>query len=155
NSDNSLDGYSAGMRTQFQPALAVDQYTGELAISFLDASLDPADSRVVNTVMVSNDGGQTFTKEVYANTTQTATDAITLKNVTLHPIPDNQSAGNSSKDGQFDYGVHQGLAFAQGQITPVWSSNENGGLAGNSSGKQQLSIWSGQIAVTAGPRIIS
>jgi subtilisin-like proprotein convertase family protein len=155
NSDNSLDGYSAGLRTQFQPSLAVDQYTGELAVSFLDASLDPADSRVVNTVMVSNDGGQTFTKEVYANTTQTATDAITLKNVTLQPIPDNQSAGNSSKDGAFDFGVHQGLAFAQGQITPVWSSNENGGFNGNLSGKQQLSIWSGQIAVTAGPRIIS
>lgn len=155
NADNSFDGVSGGKRTQFEPAIAVDQFTGTLAVSFLDASLDPSNARVVTSIATSIDGGQTFGPQAIANTTQTVTDAITLKDLNLQPIPDNQSAGNPFKDARFGFGDRQGLAFAQGQIHPVWSSNLNGGInLGNTSGKQLLDIWTANVAVAAGPRII-
>ncbi|MFL5242005.1 MAG: proprotein convertase P-domain-containing protein [Gemmataceae bacterium] len=156
NSDNGFDGISGGKRPQFEPAIAVDQFTGAVAVSFLDASVDPSNARVVTSVAISTDGGQSFAQQAIANSTQIVTDAITLKDVKVQPIPDNQSAGNANKDAKFAFGDRQGLAFSQGQIHPVWASNQNGGIDfGNFSGKELLDIWTANIAVAAGPRIIN
>ena len=55
-------------RTQYQPQIAVDQSTGNLVVSFLDARNDPSDARVATYVAVSPDGGNTFAADVYAFT---------------------------------------------------------------------------------------
>ncbi len=161
NDDNAIaDGFSeasprgpAGVpsgRPQLEPQVAIDQSTGGVVVSFLDARNDPARARVATYLAVSNDGGQSFAPETYANRTNTATDAITGNTVNLGPVPDNQSAG--SVQDPFGFGQHQGLAVAGGKIIPVWSSNQN---RGNKTNAPKLFISSSILTDAAGPRVIS
>ncbi|MEO6811427.1 MAG: Ig-like domain-containing protein [Isosphaeraceae bacterium] len=142
--------FSSG-RPQFQPELAVDQTTGTLVASFLDARYDAARARVVTTITASIDGGVTFSPQVYANANRTATDAATGQTVNLGPVPENQSSGNSLRETSFGFGDHQGLAVAGGKIYPVWAGNHDGG----SDGKSLLDILTASVAIAAGPRIIN
>ncbi len=133
--DATRDGFSEGRsgvtgRPQFQPEVQVDVATGSVVLAWLDARNDAAQARVATYVGASNDGGQFFAPQVYANRSQTAIDAITGdaftgQVVNLGPIPDNQSGGNPNTDGTFGYGTHQGLAVYGGHIYPIWASNEN------------------------------
>ena len=84
--DADTDGYSGSGgeplwptcgRTQFQPAIAVDQATGTLVISWRDARDDAANARVATYITTSIDGGQTFSAQTYANPENYAVDAIT------------------------------------------------------------------------------
>jgi subtilisin-like proprotein convertase family protein len=160
NSDSSQqDGYSASIvsktyitgRPQFQPSLAVDNATGTLVVSYFDTQYDAARARVAMELATSIDGGSTFGPETFANTPLTAFDAIAQKNVTLGPIPDNQSPGNPNTEPLFAFGSHQGLAVYGGHIYPAWASNNNGG----SDGKQKLEIEVAPTLIATGPRVIS
>jgi hypothetical protein len=162
NDDNAAtDGFSASGtsgsvqgRTQYEPQIAVDQTTGDVVVSFLDARNDPSDARVATYIAVSNDGGATFAPEVYANPTQTATNAITGDTVNLGPVPDNQSAGVDPIS-SVGYGTHQALIVVNGEIIPFWASNENAGTAANPAVAANLSIVDSILTLPAGPRIIS
>ncbi len=138
-------------RPQFQPQLAVDQSTGTLVLSYLDARDDASRARVVTTIGASIDGGQTFSSSVYTNFSQTAVDAITGNPLQIGPIPENQSGGDPNSDGDRGYGNYQGLAVANGVAYPLWVGNANG-LA---NGKGQLSVLTNAIHFAAGPRIIA
>jgi subtilisin-like proprotein convertase family protein len=156
NSDSQGDGFSEGNRPQFTPALAVDQTTGALAVSFFDARNDAARARVATYVAVSIDGGQTFAPQVFANPPQTATDAITGATVTLGPITDNEGAGNTFLDKTYGFGDRMGLTFNAGHIVPIWASNQLIDSKGNVFlNDGTLGIRSAIITVGAGPRIIS
>ncbi len=151
-SDGFSEASSRSGRPQFQPALAVDQSTGTLVVSFYDARYDAARARPAMFIATSIDGGQTFGPEIYANPSQTATDAITGQTVILGPIPENESAGNANKDATFSFGSRQGLAVANGHVYPAWASNFNQ-ITNN--GQATLDIRVANVAITAGPRIIS
>ena len=153
NDDNSsIDGFSASTpgeglgRTQYSPQVAVDQSTGDVVVSFLDARYDPVNSRVVTSIAASNDGGATFTTNVYANPTQTATDAITGNTVNIAPTPDNESSANPNQTA-VGYGFRQALAVINGQIIAFWASNQNT--------SSQLQIVNSFLSLAAGPVIIS
>ena len=62
-------------RTQFQPAIAVDQSTGTVVLSWRDGRNDAARARVATYITASIDGGNTFNAQVYANPSQTAVNA--------------------------------------------------------------------------------
>jgi sugar lactone lactonase YvrE len=153
--DSAADNFSEGTRPQFDPAVAVDQATGTLVISFYDTRNDASRSRVATYLATSLDGGWTtdsfgdvlpdFAPETYVNLAQTAIDAITDKTVIIGPIPDNNSA-NGAGDKTFDYGDRQGLAVSAGHIYPLWAGNFNGG---------GLGILSAAVTIAAGPRIVS
>lgn len=154
NSDNAAtDGFSASTpggslgRTQYAPQIAVDQSTGAVVLSFLDARNDPANARVVTYIAASNDGGNTFAAETYANPSTTATDAITGATVILGPIPDNQSAAAGVSLSPVGYGIRQSLVVTDGSIIPFWASN------GNTAAK--LAIVNSFLTIPSGPRIIS
>ena len=129
NDDNAAtDGFSgsvAGLsgRPQFQPSIAVDQTTGTLVMSWFDTRNDAAAARVATYVTYSIDGGNTFSPQIYANYSQTATDAITGDPVILGPVPDNESPGNPNTEGTFGFGTHQGLAVYGGHVYLAWASN--------------------------------
>jgi subtilisin-like proprotein convertase family protein len=152
------DGQLSG-RAQFEPSVAVDQSTGTVVVSYLDARHDAADARTAMTIQASVDGGQTFNASVYANPSQTAVDAITGdaftgQIVVLGPLPDNVSAGNPNKDPLgYGLGVHQGLAVAAGHVYPVWASNFNQGNA--TTDRLPVGIVTAQVAIAAGPRIVA
>ena len=157
----SEDGYSEGSspltgtttgRPQFQPQVRVDDTTGSVVLSWLDARHDAARARVTTYIAASSDGGQSFAPQVYANRSQTAVDAITGETVVLGPIPDNQSSGNPNTDGTFGFGTHQGLAVYGGHIYPIWASNENS--VNDLDGLARLDIRMATALIAAGPRII-
>jgi subtilisin-like proprotein convertase family protein len=163
NDDNAaVDGYSASFvststdpadrslgRTQYEPQIAVDQSTGSVVLSYLDARHDASNARVDTTIAASSDGGATFAAQSYANPSFLATDAITGNVVNLGPIPDNQSAASGVQD-LYGYGNHQALAVVNGKIIPFWASNEN-----NPTNISRLKIVNAILTLTAGPRIIS
>ncbi|WP_406701360.1 Ig-like domain-containing protein (plasmid) [Singulisphaera sp. Ch08] len=151
------DGFSEGStgvsgRPQFQPQVQVDVTTGSVVLSWLDARNDAARARVTTYVAASNNGGQIYAPQVYANRSQYAVDAITGEVVNLGPIPDNQSSGNPNTDGTFGFGTHQGLAVYGGNIYPIWSSNENS--INDINGLERLNIRTAKLAISGGPRII-
>jgi subtilisin-like proprotein convertase family protein len=141
-------------RPQFEPSVAVDPTTGTLAVSYLDTRYDPSRARVATMIATSLDGGATFAPQTFANLPNQALDEITRQQVTLGPIPDNESGGNNKREGTYGFGPSQGLAFWGGNIYPAWSSNQNGGpVDGNST--LNLSIAVAPMVTAAGPRIIS
>ena len=145
----------ANVRPKLDPQVAVDQSTGTLVVSFLDTRHDASRTRVATYVAASDDGGQTFAPETYANASQFAVDAITGQAVNLGPIPDNQSAANNNREATFGYGQRQGLAVTNGRIIPVWSSNQNGGSNLRNNQKAYLDIESAVMTLAAGPRVIA
>jgi len=179
--DGFSEGFTGGAptlqargRPKLNPKVAVDQYTGTVVVSFLDARNDASRARVATYVAVSNDGGMSFAPQTFANPSSqnpstadldlTAAhalnpapviDAITGKVVGTGPTPDNESAGNPYSDAAFGYGRGVGLAVADGMIIPVWASNQNLGLAGTVIEKLGLSIVSSVMTTAAGPRVIS
>jgi subtilisin-like proprotein convertase family protein len=178
NDDNAVaDGFSESVnlgnfihgRPQFEPAVAVDQTTGTLVVTFYDGRDDPARARVGRYIGTSIDGGQTFSAQTYLNTpgtvfdpiTQTfvrgtAFDEATQSVVSLGPIPDNQSTTNSVSEPTFSFGDRQGLTVYGGVVYAAWSGNENGGMmtASTDDGKELLDILGATAVIAAGPRVI-
>ncbi len=172
------DGFSEGSllgitqpngRPKLNPQVAVDQSTGTVVVSFLDARNDASRARVATYVAVSNDGGNSFSPETFANPSSVnpssanldgahplnpapIIDAITGKVAAGGPAPDNQSGGNGFADPVFGFGTQMGLAVADGTIVPVWASNQNLGTPLNKVG---LSIVSSVMTTAGGPRILS
>ena len=152
----TVDGYSEGDRPKLQPAIAVDQATGTVVVSYLDTRNDAAAARVATYVGTSIDGGIDFSKQVFVNPPDQAQDAIKVAGgeantqIVRGPIPDNQSSGNPIRDTNFDFGTHQALAVFDGQVYPIWASNQNGGT----SGTQLLNIHLAKSVIAAGPRVV-
>ena len=142
-------------RPQFMPNVAVDQATGTLVMSWKDVRDDAARSRSAVYVTASSDGGATFNQQVYANQSKTATDAITLQDVTLSPEPDN-TAGLSPAS-TLGFGSGEGLAVYGGHIYPVWAANFNRAFidANNAVQGFPLHVVTRPMLVAAGPRILS
>jgi subtilisin-like proprotein convertase family protein len=165
----SIDGFSEGLydttnnqidgRPQFLPAIAVDQSTGTLVMSWYDARHDAARARVTTYMTTSIDGGSTFAPGVYVNPDRTAIDAATNQVITLGPLPDNQSSAipGAVRDTTFGFGTRIGIAAAGGRVVPVWSSNRNFAGTNNAGddGQRLLEIASAVVNIGAGPRIVN
>ena len=94
-------------KSQFLPRIALDQTTGNIAVSFYDCRNSVNNNTVELWASVSTDGGQTF-----------------LPNIKV-------SAGVSSalvtvvSNTAFDFGDYAGLAFHAGTFYPCWADNSN------------------------------
>ena len=134
-------------RSQFMPTLAVDPVTGTLGVAWRDARWDASNTRVSTFFTASNDGGQSFSEQVFLNASHTAFNAINLDRVLFEPYPD-----NAKTMGTQDYGTRIGLAASgPGKFTSVWSGSAktgNGDLTG-------ASIIVGSVQVAGGPRVVA
>ena len=165
NDDSSdSDGYSQSNainpndtftgRTQFQPAIAVDPITGTVVVSWRDARNDPSNTVVATYIATSIDGGQTWSAQSYANSPETAKDAITGATDIIGPFADNATAtaingfADNASDTTFGYGSSMGLAVYDGQLYPVWAGDENKGGVG-------LAVVYHPMVIAAGPRIVN
>jgi subtilisin-like proprotein convertase family protein len=158
NDDSLFDNFSEGNRPIFEPAIAVDQTTGTLVMSFLDTRNDPARARYATYLATSIDGGNSFAPETFVNQATKATDVITGNNVTLEPIPDNVSTGNANRDKTFGMGFHQALAVNAGHVYPIWAGNFNGNnllYGATSVERSKTDILMARVEIAAGPRIVS
>ncbi|MFM7129128.1 MAG: proprotein convertase P-domain-containing protein, partial [bacterium] len=154
-----VQGDSADGRPQFLPAVAVDQYTGTVGVSYLDTRYDASRIRVVNSVQTSIDGGRTFSASKNANLETAPSNVITGDTVLDIPVPDNQGAANPVRDALWGFGVRSSLQMFAGQIFPAWSFNYNTGYDTNNNSGTNVNMIRGNIAIgrmytSAGPRVI-
>jgi subtilisin-like proprotein convertase family protein len=152
--DDVGDNFSDGNREQYMPALAVDQATGTVVVTYRDARYDPARVRLSNSIQTSIDGGVTFSESTFLNESKTATDMITRQVVTLESIPDNQSEVPTTPLPR-GFGDKQGLVVYGGKVYPVWGGNQN--FQYNPAGFRNptgSAVQTAYVTIAAGPRII-
>ena len=94
-------------KSQFLPRIALDQTTGNLAVSFYDCRNSSGNNTAQIWASVSTDGGFTF-----------------LPNVKVSPGTNSALVTAVSVSG-FDYGDYTGLAFNAGVFYPCWGDNSN------------------------------
>lgn len=120
-----------GTNSQFLPAIAVDQTTGNVAISWFDArnSSTNAASRVF--VSASTDGGVTFQPNV--------------------PVSAGISDAATSGETDFGYGGYMTLDFSNGRIQAVWADNSNGtgDNPGGTPGTSPFDIYTAHVDLSA------
>ncbi len=117
--------------SQFLPTLAVDQTTGAVGLSWLDARNSPQNNTAQLYATVSLDHGLTF-----------------APNVRVSAGTSNQTNANPSTD-DLDYGDNGGMAFYGGRMIPVWSDNSNA-AGGNPEGpNSKFDVYSAVINVNA------
>ncbi|MDB5352492.1 MAG: hypothetical protein JWN86_3739 [Planctomycetota bacterium] len=124
--------------SQFFPRVAVDQYSGNVGVSFQDCRNDKGSGSddldgIANTdaeffATVSTDGGQSF-----------------LTNVQVSNGPSNaEKSGNGGNNGN-DYGDYTGLAFAHNILYPIWTDNSS--TLGGNPDRPNLEIATAQVSV--------
>jgi subtilisin-like proprotein convertase family protein len=150
NGDKITDNFSGGNRAQLVPSLAVDPVTGAVVVSYWDGRFDAAQARLSNTVEVSIDGGSTFSAPSFLNTPKTAIDAITGNQITIEPVPGNQALTTDP----VGFGDRTGLVVYDGEIIPVYASNENRAFDKNTAGTG-TAIFTATATFGGGPRVIS
>ncbi len=128
----------SGKASQFNPRIAVDQFSGNVAVSFYDTrddigsgSFDTDGKANTDTgfyVTVSVDGGKSF-----------------VPNVRVSNGPSNSTLAGGNNNSGNDYGDYTGLAFARNVLYPVWADNSN--ALGNNPGGRNLDIATAQVTV--------
>ena len=156
----TTDGFSEGDRSQFMPAVTVDQTTGTVVVSYFDARYDASNARVAQMVTYSVDGGQSVAPSTFINEPQQVDNEATGETLTIGPIPDNESSGNASAEKTFGFGTHQGLVAYGGLVFDLWASNLNGGdgkiaVGSGANGVNLLQISTNTVQIPAGPRVLS
>ena len=156
NSDlGQVDGHSAGDngiqgRPQYEPAIAVDNSTGTLVMSWLDVRDDASLQRYADYLTTSTDGGSTFSPQTFADQPNLVTDATTESAFVAGPYSGDESGGNPNAETSRAFGINQGLAVSNGVIHPAWSTTIKSGLTST-----RLTIDTARVTMPAGPRITS
>jgi hypothetical protein len=91
----------------FLPSIAVDQITGDVAVTWYDTSADPAGKKTEFVAAISGNGGQTFSRPLVLD--QGPSDATVT--------------GLSSFGSTLQYGAYTGLDFAGGILYPLWADD--------------------------------
>jgi hypothetical protein len=91
--------------SRFFPRIQVDQSTGHIAVSWLDARNDPTDQSVEEFIAFSDDGGNTFSS-----------------NIQVASAPSNANITTFQKSLN-DFGDFTGLSFVNGVARPAWPDN--------------------------------
>lgn len=148
--DDGADNFSEANRAQFMPALAVDQVTGAVVMSYFDGRMDAARIRVANSVTVSIDGGRSWSPSVFLNDIKSAGDFLTGQTVNIEPVP-----GNQGRNGVWGFGDRQGLVAWNGRAISVFGTNLDEVVVVNGVIVPPPSrIRTANISYAAGPRIV-
>jgi hypothetical protein len=116
-------------KSQFLPRIAIDQTSGNIAVSFYDCRNSPGNNTTELWATISTDGGATF-----------------LPNVKV-------SAGVSSalvsaiSGTQFDYGDYSGLCFYGGTFYPCWADNSNSTGDNPAGAQNNFDIYTARVTV--------
>ena len=120
--------YSIG--ALFDPSVAVDQTTGTVLVSYYDTRHGTR-PRIVfrwNSNRAASTAAPASAPAAFLNDANVVFNEALSADVTIGPIPDNDSAANPVQEKTFAFGTHESLAVFDGQARAVWSeSNLNGG----------------------------
>lgn len=101
------DDPSGNGKSQFLPRIALDQTTGNIAVSFYDCRNSPGNNTTEFWAAVSTNGGDSFLPNVKASAGVSSALVTAIANT------------------KFDYGDYSGLTFYGGVFYPCWSDNSN------------------------------
>ena len=115
--------------SQFLPRIALDQTSGNVAVSWYDCRADTAYNRKTQFyAAVSSDGGETFSA-----------------NILLEPGQSDRSLVSPELGCQsWDYWDYSGLAYHGGYFYPAWADNSNA-TGGNPDGTLQMDIYVAKV----------
>jgi hypothetical protein len=116
-------------RSQFLPAIAVDQSSGNVALVWRDARNSPGNNTSELWGTVSIDGG-----------------ASVRPNVRIGAMS-NQAGANTAGVDDLDFGDYQGVAFANGRFIPVWADNSNSTGNNPNGGGSKLDLYTAVVTV--------
>ena len=123
--------------SQFMPSIAVDQTTGNLALSWYDARNDLGAGGSGDTDGIPNDDVQIWA------TYSTDGGATFVPNFRVSAGTSNAVAAQTG----FDYGDYTHAAFQSGAFYPAWSDNSNS-AGGNPDGTlHQLDLYTAKVAI--------
>jgi hypothetical protein len=123
--------------SQFNPAIALDQTTGNVAISWYDARNDAGTGGSGDT-----DGIPNTDVQIWA-TYSTDGGATFVPNFRVSAGTSNAVAAQTG----FDYGDYTHAAFQSGAFYPVWSDNSNS-VGGNPDGTlHQLDLYTARVSI--------
>ncbi len=131
------DDPSGNGKSQFLPRIALDQTTGNIAVSFYDCRNSPGNNTVEVWATASIDGGLTF-----------------LPNIKV-------SAGVSSalvpavSSTSFDFGDYSGLAFHAGTFYPCWADNSNSTGDNPNGTLSALDIYTAAVNLIVPPLVVA
>ena len=123
--------------SQFNPAIALDQATGDVAVSWYDARNDQGTGGSGDTDGVPNNDVQIWATD---STNGGATFAPNFR----------VSAGTSNADDAqsfFDYGDYTHAAFQSGAFYPAWSDNSNSTRDNPDGALHQLDAYTARVAI--------
>src|SRR5207237_8135687 len=118
-----------GVRSQFLPAMAVDQTSGNVAIVWRDARNSAGNNTAELWGTVSLDHGVSV-----------------LPNVKIGAMS-NQAGANGVGD-DLDFGDYQGVAFFNGKFIPVWADNSNSTGDNLAGGGKTFDLYTAVVTLT-------
>lgn len=127
----------SGVNSQFMPAIAVDQSTGNVAVAWHDARNDRGNGKFGDTDRIPNDDA------MFYGTYTLDGGATFASNFQISDGPSNARDANNL----LDYGDYTHATFASGRFYPVWSDNSNS-TGTNPDGKlQAMDLYTARITV--------
>jgi len=118
-------------KSQFNPAIALDQSTGDIALTWYDCRNSASNTTSQVFATLTQDGGATFLANVQIS--KGAIDATT------------------SGAGQFNYGDYDKMDFAKGVFYRTWADNSNSTSDNPAGANGALDIYTAQVTVTGSP----
>jgi hypothetical protein len=127
-----------GTNSQFNPKMAIDQTTGNLAFSWYDSRQDKGSGGAGDTDGRRNDDAQ------YWGAFSTDGGLSFSRNVMVSGGTSNSNDANNG----IDFGDYSGLDFNKGVAWPVWSDNSNSTGDNPDGALHQLDIYTAKFKVT-------
>jgi hypothetical protein len=131
----------SGTNSQFLPRIAVDQTTGNIAVSWYDARNDAGSGSSGSTNSIANDDAQ-----LYATV---STDGGVSFQPNVRVSTGTSNAGTASNG--IDYGDYTGLDFYNGHFYPVWADNSNSTGDNPNGSLSRFDIYTANVSVTSTP----
>ncbi len=127
----------AGTNSQFNPKIALDQTTGNVAVSWYDCLNDLGSGRPGDTNGVPNDDAM-----IYASVSVDGGNSF-RRNIRV------AAAVSNSADAMWslDFGDYEGLAFEAGSFYPVWADNSNSTRDNPDGRLHEMDVYSARVRV--------
>jgi len=116
-------------KSQFLPRIAIDQTSGNIAVSFYDSRNSPGNNTAELWATVSTDGGATFLPNVKVSAGVSSALVTAISNT------------------GFDFGDYCGLCFHGGTFYPCWADNSNSTGDNPAGAQNNFDIYTARVTV--------
>ncbi len=136
-----------GVTSQFLPHIAVDQFFGNVAVTYYGCQHDLGDNGVGDTDGIPNDDAQVFMSASLDG------GATFLANSQLSGGTSNAAKADAANGSNTDFGAYIGLAYVNGNIVATWSDNSNSTADNPSGSLSQLNLYTAVAQVVTPPTV--